>query len=126
MSKSDYYCYSRLAAPVEYTGFEQTVQDPKNPRALKVKWKVRIEGGAGVANKNLITPKGVVTGITREQLALLKDNQVFKMHVEGGYVEVSEHEADANLVGANLTRDQSSPLTPADFGVEKAPTVGGA
>lgn len=66
--------------------------DTKNPRQPVLKESVTIEGGTGVQRKNLETPFGVATVITADQLKMLQQNHVFKIHVAEGYIHVDEKE----------------------------------
>lgn len=75
--------------------------------------EVLIEGGAGIANRNLITPRGVATVITPEQFAELNHNEVFKLHVKNGFITFSDKKADAETVAENMNQnDPSRPDTP--------------
>lgn len=92
--------------------------------------EVIIQGGAGIANKNLITPRGVVTPITAEQYAELSStNEVFKLHVENGFITVTDKETDVEKVAADMNQnDPSKPDTPekADQAAKDAQQVTGA
>lgn len=105
------YVFSTLSSPVAYTLYNESERG-----AHTVKSKIIIKGGAGVANKNLITPLGVATEVTEEELEVLKTHPVFKLHLENGYVKIKEKQADAEVVAADMnSRDESAPLTPNDF-----------
>lgn len=78
--------------------------------------EVRIAGGANVANKNLITPKGLVTEVTDEQLELLMNDHTFKRQMAGGFLKVETVEANPNKVALDMKpKDISAPITPDDF-----------
>ncbi|CAH0447399.1 hypothetical protein LMG10661_03465 [Ralstonia syzygii subsp. syzygii] len=82
-----------------------------------------IRGGTGVANKHLITPRGVVTQVTDEELGILEQDDAFKRHVERGFIRVERMKADPEKVAADMNgRDAASPLVPADFDEGKSPT----
>ena len=112
---------SRLSAPVEYTLYSTA-----EGRSQKV-GVVRVEGGAGVADrKTLQTPQGVPTTITAEEAAALKENSVFKEHVAAGVVELVEKgKVDAEKAAQNMAADASAPLTPASYAArgKKAPAT---
>lgn len=74
---------------------------------------VLIKGKAGLPNTHLWTPRGVVTPITSEEEALLRDNDLFKLHEEGGWVTVENMDPrDADKAAADQNeRDGSSLLT---------------
>ena len=58
------YVYSTLSAPVSYECDGHMI---------------RIEGGANIPNKFMLTPLGVVTNITDEEAVLLEQNRVFQI-----------------------------------------------
>lgn len=77
---------------------------------------VLIKGGAGVANRNLITPLGVATEVSDEELQLLEANDVFQTHKALGFIVVRQKSADVEKVAADMNRtDKSAPLTEASF-----------
>ena len=125
MAKSKgYFIYSTMSAPVRYCA---AVENPNNDLPTPQDGIV-IAGGTGVANKNLVTPTGAVaTRVTGEQLEALKTDRVFALHLENGFLKISEHEADGEAVASDMeSRDKSAPLTPQDYEAvgEEAPKVG--
>jgi hypothetical protein len=82
---------------------------------------VIIKGGAGVANENLQTPRGVPTMVTEAQAELLKRNEVFKLHEKNGFVAIDEVERRPPRTwlkrprAEHEGRDNSAPLVAADF-----------
>lgn len=113
--------FSTLASSVAYTNHVQGGADL--PIALP---SVVIEGGAGVANDRIVTPRGVATRIDEEQLAYLRANEVFKLHEANGFVMVSDAAGDPDTVAADMTgRDNSAPLVPQDDIAGTATTVVG-
>lgn len=114
------FIYSTLTADNKYSGYQKGGGDIPS-----VTWEVLVKGGTGVANNRLITPQGVVTEVTDEELARLKENVIFNRHVENGFIVISDKREDPEKVAADMTgRDPSAPLVDADFEVEgkKAPT----
>lgn len=107
------YIYSTLTCDNAYVVYSQGGAD------LKVKTgQIIIKGGVGVANSRLITPLGVATQVTEDELKLLEENAVFKLHKENGFIVVQESgkESDAEKVALDMTgRDESSPVTPSDY-----------
>lgn len=90
----DYYVYSTLSNDNRYG-------------------EVLINGKANVANKNVITPLGVVTRITDAQLDECKSYPVFQLHMDNGFLSVEKYKEDADLVASDMTgRDASAPETP--------------
>lgn len=105
------YIFSTLAN-------DQMYQDwTKGGGDIPVKGRgVLIKGGAGVANRNLITPLGVATEVSDEELQLLEANEVFQTHKKLGFVVVRQKSADPEKVAADMNRaDRSAPLTEASF-----------
>lgn len=108
-----YHVYSKIATDMNYNdyagGSDQTLS--------RVIHTVTIKGGAGVANKNIITPRGVHTEISEEDKNFLLRNGIFQKHFEAGFVTIEEHFEDPDKVATNLTEgpDPSAPLTPEDF-----------
>lgn len=119
---SDFYVYSTLSANMDYTGWVDGGGD-----LPRVEWAVRIGGHANVANKHFDTPRGVITGISSEELELLKSNPIFLMHEKNGFITVEQSNEDIEKVVADMEgRDQSAPLVPEDFEAEgKEPPVAG-
>jgi hypothetical protein len=94
MSNTDYYVYSTLSNDNRYG-------------------EVLISGKANVANKNLITPLGVMTRITSAQLEECDSFPVFQLHKENGFITVEKYKEDPDLVASDMTgRDNSAPETP--------------
>lgn len=109
------FVLSTLASTTVYAGYHANDNAGQLPR---VKHSVTIEGGAGVANKNFITPRGVVTAITEEDAAFLKDHKVFRRHADRGFVSFSESDpgqAVDSAVAGMEGRDKSAPLVEEDF-----------
>jgi hypothetical protein len=115
--------FSTLASDVAYTNHVAGGADI--PIALP---SVMIRGGAGVANDRLVTPRGIATPVTEEQVEYLRQNPIFKLHEKNGFVHVSEaaEAKDADKVAADMTgRDNSAPYVPQDHIAEDAQTVVG-
>jgi len=120
-AKHDHYVYSNMAASVIYAA-AVPVEGRDLPESVE---GILIRGGVGVADKKtLVTPTGaVVTGISSEELARLRADRVFLEHEKNGAVRVANHEADPEVVAADLReRDESAQLTPEDY--ETPPVVG--
>lgn len=104
------YVFSTLACDQLYTNWQVssiTGQDPIHVGHVLVK------GGAGIANsRTLVTPQGVATEVTDEQLALLEQNEDFKRHKSGGYIRVEARSKDVDKVAADMSAgDKSRPYT---------------
>lgn len=109
-----YYVYSTLTNDQAYTPYKAGGGDL--PIALPA---ILIKGGANVPDGRLVTPQGVVTSVTADELATLEENHVFKIHKENGFITVSESEKDANRVAETMTsRSQDAPLVDGDYDSE--------
>lgn len=115
------YIFSTLACDNEYRSYTKGGNDMPS-----VEKSVLVKGGAGIANKNLITPRGVMTSVSDEDLKHLEANESFQMHKENGYITVESKKADADEVAVKSMKkkDKSAPVTPEDYG-DKAPVVNG-
>lgn len=115
------FIFSTLASDVAYTNHAQGGADM--PIDLP---PVLIKGGAGVANDRIVTPRGVATTVTEEQVEYLRANQVFQLHEKNGFVMVSDTYADPDIVAADMTgRDNSAPVVPQDNIAADAETIVG-
>lgn len=113
--------FSTLASSVAYTNHVQGGADL--PIALE---PVTIHGGAGVANDRIVTPRGVATRVTEEQVEYLRANPIFRLHEENGFVMVSDHDVAPDIAAADMTgRDNSAPVVPQDNIAGDAATVVG-
>lgn len=114
------YVLSKLANSQNYIKY---VKGPDNTNiAVKT---VTIKGGADITNKNLITPQGVITQVTADELEILKSNKDFQRHLENGHVKyfATSPNIDKNI--DKMEKDKSAPLTPDDYTKKgkKAPKV---
>lgn len=104
------YVYSTATAGNDYTEYRHITKDLNDP----VK-KVSIRGGSNLADKQVITPYGVATEVSEDDLEFLKNHPVFKMHMEAGYIRFDESKKDPERViteTAMEIRDNSAPETP--------------
>lgn len=67
--------------------------------------EIFIAGKANVSNKHFLTPKGVVTPITEDQLEQLRKNIVFRKHSENGFLVISTSKVDPE----DVARDMAGP-----------------
>lgn len=120
------YIYSTLTCNNEYA------QWVKNGDQQSIAHSVLIKGGAGLMDKNFLTPHGVVTEVSDEDHDFLMQNAAFLEHVKNGFITIEEKKIDVEKAAANMKRrDKSSPIVPSDYekggmmdGV-KEPTVTG-
>ena len=111
---SEIYVYSTLSNDQRYVSYRADVNGV--PQAES---SIFIAGGANLMNKHFITPLGVATKVTAEQLAELKRNELFKLHEANGFITYSEKKENPEQMAAVMTgRDQSAPIVDAD---EEAP-----
>lgn len=91
------YIYSTLSADVVYT---------------TLAGDITIHGGANVPDQHMLTPYGKVTKISEDEYAALKDHEVFKTHVDNGFIRADKNKEDAEKVASDMTgRDASAPDT---------------
>jgi|ERR1043165_1729039 hypothetical protein len=109
-----YYIYSTLAQNTAYAFYKTIVE--KND-LLEIERVIEIKGGAGVADKNFITPSGKVTKIIDEEYELLKTNPVFQQHVKNGFIIAQKTNSDIDTIIKKMEpRDRSAPIRPEDCG----------
>ncbi|MCD1124814.1 hypothetical protein LPW36_01985 [Jinshanibacter sp. LJY008] len=116
------YIYSTLTAPQSYSLYGKGGGDI--PVLLS---KITVAGGAGVANKHFITPEGSVTNVTVEELKLLRENPVFKRHLQAGFIKVQSDKKETEKAVSDMNkRDGSAPLQDNDFIADgqEPPTTG--
>ena len=115
-----YHVFSKMAADVTYNDYAPGGADI--PVLLR---SVTIRGGAGVANKNIITPLGFHTEISQEDMEFLNRNGIFCLHRDNGFVTIQERNAPIEQVIPDLTEesDPSSPITPMDYVDKEGPQI---
>lgn len=102
---------SRLAGGVDYAFYEKAA----NGTNIVVD-TISVKGGSDVNDKRtLLTPIGVVTELTKDQLDKLMTHPVFKKHLENGYITINDNEKAAQKAGEKLEVDKSAQLTPDDY-----------
>lgn len=80
------YITSTMSASVNYAIYGKTAGG-----LPIVEKEITIDGGANVmAKKLLATPNGVVTKVTDEELELLEQHPLFKIHKQNGFIRVSK------------------------------------
>ena len=103
------YVFSTLANDQIYQGWDTNPDTGINAPSHRV----HIKGGAGVANDRLVTPAGVATEVSNDDLEFIKKNPVFKVHVNNGYITISAKKAEVETVVKDMNkRDKSAPATP--------------
>jgi hypothetical protein len=128
--KHDWLVYSTQTNNTDYVLYERTWEgsgDNRRPIGpAKVVRKVTILGGANRATKRMVTPLGVMTGISNEDYDFLKTLQEFKRHVDLKHLTVIKGSGwpdDPDDIAQNnlKAKDKSAPITPADY-IDKGKT----
>lgn len=84
---------------------------------------VFVAGKANVPNRHMLTPRGVSTQVSDEQLAVLRNNKVFQLHEKNGFVTVESRKVDADKVAKSMSNnDPSRPDTSERLAAEKKET----
>lgn len=111
-----YYVYSTLTCDNIFA-----IYSPNTSHDLPVIEKsILIKGGHGVANKNLVTPQGVVTEVNDEDMALLEQDYHFRDQIKHGFIIVEKKLHTPEKIAKDMAlRDGSSPKVPSDFEVGK-------
>lgn len=104
------YILSKLANSQVYTLYAQGINGVNIPSV-----SVEIKGGADVTDKNLVTPDGVITKITAEQLDILKQNKDFQNHLEHGHIKYFATNPNIEREAPKMEKDKSKQLTPSDY-----------
>lgn len=108
------YVYSTATNATAYVEYKPDLD--KNSGFAEVGKKVIIHGGHGVATKQFVTPKGVATKVSQEDLDFLLKNKSFQNHMKAGFITYDKSKVDTEKRAANMTKaDGASPLTPDDF-----------
>lgn len=119
------YVYSTISADMTYCVYAPKVEGNTRAGSKNIILKrIKIKGGAGVANTALITKKGFVTQISDEDLEDLEKIELFQFHVKSGHLQIERKKVNVNKVVENMAKDKSSPKTPEDYPENKAPLVG--
>lgn len=110
----DVHVYSTLTADQIYTVWAKAKGNDPLAHAEK---RFFVKGGANLADKRLITPRGVLTTFSASDFADLKTIQAFKDHERNGFISWSESKADPEKVVADgmVSRDESAPMNPGDY-----------
>lgn len=105
------YVYSTMTAGVTYVTYVNSGND-----LPEIAHKVHIAGGANVATKHLVTPRGVVTEVSDTDLEHLISNEIFQRHMKNGFIIVDTIKVDPEVKVADMEQaDSSAPMVPEDF-----------
>ena len=89
------YVYSTATAPIRYTEFKKVTKDINRPVR-----DVTIAGGSNVIGKNLVTPLGVATQVSEDDLEFLLANPNFRRHLDKGFMKIEKSKKDPEVVVA--------------------------
>lgn len=110
------YVYSTLTNDQMYGPWVEGGGDmPSKPK------RVLIYGGANRADRDnrVVTPLGVATRISEEDLRACEADPVFLKHQKRGYIYVDSKEVDPDHVAADMEgRSKDAPITRADIDAE--------
>ena len=107
------YVVSTMSNDQRYTDWDiPNLEGSKVARPAQARASVLIKGKANVITKNLITPEGVITQVSDEQLEVLKRVKLFQTHVDNGSLKIMGREvAPEKAVRDMRDRDESAPLS---------------
>lgn len=113
------YIYSTATCPTSYVKYE-TLKEESNRRGSsgynKIIKQVKINGGHGIADRNLFTPQGVVTYVSEEDMEFLLQDENFQRHMKAGFMSYDKKKVEPSKKSLNMcNRDGSAPLTPKNF-----------
>lgn len=106
-----HFVYSTLTNDHRYTNWTRPDDQKMLPKVIS---EVLIKGGANRANVHGLTPLGIRTEVTDEQLESLKANKIFGRHCEQKLILVYDELEDPEIVARKhmQSADPSAPLTP--------------
>lgn len=121
-NKPDWFVYSTQTGSTNYGEMIQNfVTDVHGKRAVgpgKLGRHVTIKGGANLMPKRgLITPRGVRTDVTDDEMSFLRTIRAFNRHIESGFLTVVKasgwaDDADTIANDGMTAADGSAPRTP--------------
>jgi hypothetical protein len=105
------FVYSTLTADQAYSLWNEGGGDLPTAKRICI-----IKGGTGIANKNIMPPRGVATHVPAAEFEALKQWDAYNRHRARGYIREDDKELDAEKVAADMaSHDGSAPLTDNDF-----------
>jgi len=111
--------YSTATNSITYVEYEKNTN---RDISIAKKWpngkemRVTINGGHGMSNKHFVTPQGVVTQITEDELEMLLANPSFVRHMDKGFMSYDKKKVDPAKKAKDMEeKDGSAPITPSDF-----------
>lgn len=108
----DIRVFSTMATDISYVEYRAGPQGgvPSIARSVTIK------GGAHVPTKHLVTPRGVVTKVSAEDLDFLVNNREFKLHLASGFMKFESRNVELEDAVADMNpKDSLRPLTAKDY-----------
>lgn len=106
-----HYVFCTLSCDQAYTKYEKGA-DGSNI----VVGSIFIAGKANITNKNLITPKGMMTEVSDSDMEFLMGDYHFNEHVKNGFITVESKAAPVESVVRDMkAKDSSAPKTQEDL-----------
>jgi hypothetical protein len=107
------YVYSTLSNDNIYASYDNSGTNKDTPVLQR---SILIKGGAGIATKHLLTPLGIVTKVTDDELEHLQKNEDFQLHIKNGFIKFDKKKVDPEVAAADMaSRDKSAPYVPEDI-----------
>lgn len=112
---------STMTSDVKYTRWISNPGGINTKRPVTVgKDHVLVKGGHGVAqrqdNGGLVTPNGVITAVTDEELEFLMKDETFQTHLKHGAVKVLKQNTTPEKAVKDMEQEnKAGPLTEKDF-----------
>lgn len=108
------YVASTLTSDVKFEWHDK----PAAGAVPRVVHSVFVRGGANRADKRLETPPAVSTMVSDEDYARLLGHDLFQKYLKNGFIAVSSHREDAEVMAGAMARgDKSRQLVPEDESV---------
>jgi hypothetical protein len=113
------YIYSTLTNDVDYATYKYDTPLANGHKQARLDRSIIIKGGTNVATPikrrggEPDTPIGVRTEVTREEMALLMENETFLEHMKKGFIKEDSRKVDPEKLAAKMDiKDPSRPRTP--------------
>jgi hypothetical protein len=107
-----HYVFSTATTPVSFVEYSPHVAN----RVPTVKRKVIIKGGANRPTKHLLTPRGIATEVSAEDMDFLSKDVKFQKMVKEGFMTFASDEREIDRVVSDMkAKDNSAPGVAADF-----------
>lgn len=105
------FVYSTATCSTTYVVYAENM--PNAPHSVSLH-KILIKGGANIANKHVMTPRGVATEVSDSDLEILMKDQNFLKAMKLGFITVDKGRSEKDIdkkVKDMQSRDGSAPKT---------------